>query len=748
MSHFKIQYLLLVLSLVACVRGPQPDILKCVGKYNLYWDTPGYNSLGSLPIGNGNIGANVWIEDNGDLVFLISQTNAWSEIGSLMKLGRVRVALSPNPFKKEEFSQELKLQDGTIFFDYGDLEIKFWIDANNPVIQTDILSKTPVQAKVTYENWRREPIPLVDGVGEGAYVWGIGPNQMSGDCNREIYQEADSIEQGNKKHIMAYHHNAYSIFENNLDIQAIANDNGQFTDPLLNLNFGVVIKGEGMQNVSDTVLINPEPSTHVQMQVFPLIEQNNVQAWKRNVLKQASIIESMDEAKRVEAHKTWWKNFWDRSYIFISSEDSIANEEAVIVTQGYLLQRYVNACGGRGNSPIKFNGSIFTVDTYLRIDRFAGNNPDYRQWGGCYWFQNTRLPYWSMISSGDFDMMQPFFKMYMDALPLRKAATQKYYNHAGAFFPETMNFWGTYADGDYGCDRDTLPDGYVKNPFIRYYWSNGLELSMIMNDYYAFTKSNSFAQDTLVPFVSEILTFYDQHWERNSEGKIVFDPAMSLETYHTAKNPAPEIVGIRSIAEKMLQLPIHLTGKEKRMQWKKLIADLPDLPLKTVNGQVLLDAAEEYSNKANEENPEMYAVFPYRAYGIGKPDLDIALRTFDAKAHKQNGGWQQNSIQAAYLGLSDEAKGMIIESFSTHDKHFRFPAFWGPNYDWTPDQCHGSVAMIALQRMLLQYEDDDIILLPSWPKEWDVHFKLNIPGNRRYEGIYNNGKLKEINAEY
>ena len=39
---------------------------------------------------------------------------------------------------------------------------------------------------------------------------------------------------------------------------------------------------------------------------------------------------------------------------------------------------------------------------------------DYRQWGGMYWFQNTRWPYWSMLVSGDVDLTAPFFDMYDD----------------------------------------------------------------------------------------------------------------------------------------------------------------------------------------------------------------------------------------------------------------------------------------------------------------------------------------------
>ena len=102
----------------------------------------------------------------------------------------------------------------------------------------------------------------------------------------------------------------------------------------------------------------------------------------------------------------------------------------------------MNACGGRGNFPIKFNGSIFTVDTMNHKDRFKGFDADYRQWGGPYWWQNTRLPYWSMLESGDFDLMKPLFTMFRDNLETRKAATRKYYGHDGAFFPETQILLG------------------------------------------------------------------------------------------------------------------------------------------------------------------------------------------------------------------------------------------------------------------------------------------------------------------
>ena len=63
--------------------------------YNVVWDSPSADYNGSMPIGNGDIGANVWVEDGGDLLFYISKTDSWSENARLLKLGKVRVRLNP-----------------------------------------------------------------------------------------------------------------------------------------------------------------------------------------------------------------------------------------------------------------------------------------------------------------------------------------------------------------------------------------------------------------------------------------------------------------------------------------------------------------------------------------------------------------------------------------------------------------------------------------------------------------------------
>mgnify|MGYP003591272303 FL=1 len=78
---------------------------------------------------------------------------------------------------------------------------------------------------------------------------------------------------------------------------------------------------------------------------------------------------------------------------------------------------------------------------------------------------------------------------------------------------------------------------------------------------------------------------------------------------------------------------------------------------------------------------------------------------------------------------------------------FRFPAFWGPGYDWAPDHNWGGSGMIAMQEMLLQEADGKIILFPAWPKNWDVHFRLHASGGTIVEASLRGGKITNLKVQ-
>jgi hypothetical protein len=64
--------------------------------------------------------------------------------------------------------------------------------------------------------------------------------------------------------------------------------------------------------------------------------------------------------------------------------------------------------------------------------------------------------------------------------------------------------------------------------------------------------------------------------------------------------------------------------------------------------------------------------------------------------------------------------------------------------DGTPDNDHGANSVNTLQSMLLQSDGDKILLLPAWPEDWDVSFKLCAAGNTTVECTYRDGKVRSL----
>jgi hypothetical protein len=696
-----------------------------------------------MPIGNGDIGLNVWVEPSGDLVFFIGKTDAWDENMRLLKLTKLRLKFDPPLMTTDGFRQELKLLDGVIEIQDRKSLIRIWVDANHPVIQVDAksLSGQPMAATATLEPWRKDKRAFAD------------REYPAGFASIPAFSYPDTILPRTPKQIGWYHHNMVSPWGPSLKLQNLEAITRTGKDPILNRTMGGVLLGDDFVPVSDLEMTASKPAGEMSLRIHLLTQITDTpEQWLAALEEQAGAVENLPAANRWREHCRWWNEFWSRSWIFADGNCALAmpvnhhpygkllkedgsNSTAETATRGYVLQRWMNGCGGRGAFPIKFNGSIFVVDNAF--------DADYRQWGGGYWFQNTRLPYWSMLAAGDFDLMRPLFDMYMKALAARKLATKTYYGHAGAFFPETMSFWGNYLDQGgigYGEQRAGKPDGLTDNQYIRRYWQGGLELVAMMLDYHDFTQDVKFRDTTLVPFATEVIAFFDQHWQRGPDGKILFHPAQALETWWDCTNPTPEIAGLRCVIPRLRKLTHNVA---LNAAWQKTFDDLPPVPLSADAPKRILPA-QQFASKNNLENPELYAVFPYRLYGVGNPDLDTARNTFAARQNRQNGGWQQDSIQAALLGLTEEACRCVVDSASRHASDFRFPAMWGPNYDWTPDQDHGSVMMNAFQRMLVQYDGEKILLLPAWPKEWNVRFKLRVPHNTTVEGMVKDGKLTEL----
>ncbi|HKZ66357.1 MAG TPA: hypothetical protein VJ111_08390, partial [Chitinophagaceae bacterium] len=401
--------------------------------------------------------------------------------------------------------------------------------------------------------------------------------------------------------------------------------------------------------------------------------------------------------------------------------------------------------------PTKFNGGLLTVDPVF-TDTAHRLTPDYRNWGGgLHTMQNQRLVYFPMIRNGDWDVLQSQLDFYFRILRNAELRSKVYWNHGGACFTEQMENYGLPNYAEYGQKRpDDFDKGLEYNAWLEYEWDTVFEFCLMMLEEERYTGKDI---SNAIPFVESCLQFFDEHYQYLSKkrgsksldgkGKLVLYPGSAAETYKMTYNSATTISAMQTITKRLLALPAKYANDEKRKQWQNLLQRIPGLSYADFNGHVTIAPAQLWERINNTESPQLYPVYPWGIYSVGKPGLDTALNTWNYDTNvvkfRSHIGWKQDNIFAARLGLTDEA--WRLTSLKLENSGRRFPAFWGPGFDWVPDHNWGGSGMIGLQEMLLQTDDKRILLFPAWPKDIDVHFKLHAPYNTTVEAELKNGKI-------
>ncbi|HEV2328962.1 MAG TPA: DUF5703 domain-containing protein, partial [Verrucomicrobiae bacterium] len=658
---------------------------------------------------------------------------------------RVRVQLTPNPFVgATNFTQVLKLEDGTIEIKSGANKLRFWVDVNHPVIHIQAKLAHPAVLQARLELWRTETHPYDQPSPDKGGLFEFGNH------NVPIDFEADTVFPDQPNRIVWCHFNSASIYPLVFEQEHLESLLKKYPDALLHRCFGAALTGPGLTTVDDHTL-KSAAARNFRLDLVALTETPaaSPQAWHDNLSSLVNTMERMNLEGVWRAHWEWWNSFWNRSWIHVTGAD-----DATEVSQGYIMQRYMMACSSRGALPVKFNGGLFAVGHEMPPDTDSADrnhNADYRRWGNSYWNQNNRLLYWPLVATGDFDLLKPWFAMYVDALPLAKDRTRIYFHHAGASLPETMLFWGLPNLNDFGWDNPTTE---LQSRWQRYHIQGTLEVIAQMLDEYDITQDADFARRDIVPFADAIVTYYGEHWPCGADGKIRMAPTQSLETYQLdAANPTPDIAGLDDVLPRLLALPRALNSPAQREHWTKILKELPAIPLcKTANGKLprfgvgdpngttIILPAQKYGETRNVENPELYVAFPYRLFGVGKPGLKLARDTFAARLFQGKTCWGQDGTEAAILGLTREAQNVAISEFTDYgDQRFRW--FWKAGGDWIPDLDDGGSGMVTLQMMLMQCDGKRIQLLPAWPANWTADFKLHAPLQTTVEGHVEDGKV-------
>jgi len=478
---------------------------------DVVWNSPSIDARGSMPIGNGEVGVNAWAEPSGDLQFYISRSDSYSEVSRLLKVGLIKIALLPNPFANGlPFVQHLHINDGYIEFRGGspgsEVNIRLFVDADQPVIHCEAWSQVPEEVMVSVESWRTTARTLTGEDLGGVWTMAGAPYPL--------VESADHFDALSPVEVAWYHRNETSCVPATMSLQGIDTAPAGWHDPLLHRTFGGLVTGTGLVAIDPQTMRTKMPLRYFALQIAcPCAQTGTPQEW----IGEAQLAQSLSHDPNAALSETehWWHTYWNTAWVRVTGDvPTIAANSgpspslpAASLTQAYCWQRYMQACGGRGNFPIKFNGGEFTVSPEGTM-----TYADTRHWGDAHWWQNIRHIYYPMLAEGNFDMMQPFFRMYENAVPIGEARAKFAEHVGGCFFPETMSVWGTYANSDYGWNQAGPSNtGIEASPWHTKTRNQGPELVEMMLDYWDYTQDKTFLETELVPMAKAVLTYFDNH---------------------------------------------------------------------------------------------------------------------------------------------------------------------------------------------------------------------------------------------
>jgi len=764
--------------------------------YNIVWNSQSKDSSESMPCGGGDISLNVWVED-GDILFYISRSGSFAEDGEYLKLGRVRITLDPNPFNDIHgtFHQALKLRDGHVEItgteNLNDREttatVRVWCEVHRPIIRVDIDANRDIQASATYENWRLEDDVLPDDTRRhSAFSLLKYPGDVTL-CKDTITTSKDTV--------TFYHRNPDEdrlLPDLLIKQQGLEDYREQITDDLKNRTFGGAMLGDGFETAGETAgnygekefrgwaLRSKQPAKSHQLRIATHIAQSpTIEQWQSEL--DAVVANSgTDRDAAYQKAVEWWHSFWDRSWVHIHPDRPDATNPAWRVGRNYNLFRYQLGCNALGEYPTKFNGGSFTFDADLVGEDWSGRGfgPDWRQWGGdVFTAQNQRLLYWPLLKTGDADVIRPQFDLYRSALPGAKARVARNFKHDGALYSEYIGVPGLAIGMGYGWDSggrargedipfgdpradamhnygDPVEAGVMACKPIAYHWESQLEHAYMILEYHRFTSCDI---SEYLSFIETAVVFFYEHYTKREQIRngrdldenkhLVIYPSKACESFRGATNPADIISGLHACLDLVLELDDAMLELRGREYYQHFRDTLPPLSFGETDGKRVALPAKDWGEYGNAELPMLYPLFPFNRFALGQDDMQVYIDTYDlGDFHKGNiWSWHQDGIFFARMGETDRATAFNTRKLD--DSSRRFPTFWGPGHDWVPDHNWGGSGMIGLQEMLLQTIGDELRLLPAWPTDWDVDFKLHAPQKTTVQVSVRDGKITSLVVE-
>lgn len=390
-------------------------------------------------------------------------------------------------------------------------------------------------------------------------------------------------------------------------------------------------------------------------------------------------------AANLGASLEWWHAFWERSFVQFSS----TAQDADFLENYYHLATYMIACGSYAKTPMHFVNGVFRYDMDNDV-----------HWSGAYWWWNMRNVYMGLYASNQLEALDPLLDMYRNNVPTMITATKTRFSVDGVWIPETMRW-----DGD---AKWTTSSDFTKGVM-----TTAAEVALAAFDRFRYSEDSTYLKEKAYPLMKEAAKFLVAKLSYDAgKGQYSITSSHSHETYWNVPNSFVDLVAIRALLPRCVAASQALgIDTDLRSKWQDVLSKIAPLKTETVNGQVRwLPHDPPISSTHNTENVTCEAAWPYGTTGIGSPDLAVAVQSYKTRPFAYTEIWSPDAIQAARLGLGDNAFTDMKQMQTKHQDRFNgLTANTNGVFDFV------GLILPSLNETMLQSHNDTIRAFPALP---------------------------------
>lgn len=427
-------------------------------------------------------------------------------------------------------------------------------------------------------------------------------------------------------------------------------------------------------------------------------------------------------------HRSWWAEFWDRSFFHVSDE---------LAENLYYLHQYYLGASSRGHYPALFNASLWIW------------NHDVRNWANPHHW-NEQQSYWCVPAANRIELLLPYLETYHRLMPRAIESTRRR-GYQGMLWVDQHDFSGKQV-------AETYPS-FMEN------YTPASQIGLFFWWHYRYTGDLAYFREKGYPFMVAAADFYLCFLQWHDDlGRYEIPLATTYEDERDWRftDTITNLSMIRATFPILVKMSAEMgVDEERRTKWRHVLDHLPpylinenDTKRGPVLGSGLLDGEVLPPDEGHNHAPIMCPIMPAGDIGLkdkGTRLFEVACNT--VKTFHEEGITPTVSF-AARLGMADEARQRVHNYATRHIQLFcnnitddrsnklanvRVRGYSPdgiadhlarqPNYPFVQMLMEPlGLTAAGLQEMLLQSHEGIIRIFPAAPDDWEAAFILLAEG--------------------